>query len=193
MRDAIEKYLEDTLCYADLSAADERGTRAELAEHLQLMVESFPNSNPTETYAMLKEQFGSPKIVGRGIAAAKGRIRTYFKKTARKLPLRVGIALVLAFAVRHSIAETFYVSGNGVSPMIPLGSRVLVYKLVHTFTPGDVVVYRLSNGENRLGVIRGECDGGQWRIERNAGSSSGKEIQLIATKDIVGRVFINTR
>ena len=61
MRDAIEKYLEETLCHADLSAADERGTRAELAEHLHRLVESFPNSNPKELYAMLKEQFGNPK------------------------------------------------------------------------------------------------------------------------------------
>jgi len=191
MRDAIDQYLEDVLCYADLAAADERGTRAELAEHVHLLVESSPNSHPTEVYAMLTDQFGNPKIVGRAISAAKGRVRTYFKKTVRKLPLRIGIALVLAFGVRHSIAEAFYVAGNGVAPMIPLGSRVLVYKLAHSFDPGDVVVYHLANGENLLGIIQHQCETGGWRIERNAGAA--KEVQIVATQDIVGRVFLNTR
>ena len=73
MRDPIAKYLEDVLCYADLAAADERNVRAELSEHLHELAAPAESSNPIEVYAMLKDQFGTPKRVGRAIAAAKGR------------------------------------------------------------------------------------------------------------------------
>ena len=146
MRDPIARYLEDVLCYADLAAGDERNVRAELSEHLHELAAPADSSNPTEVYAMLNDQFGTPKRVGRGIAAAKGRLRTYFKKTVRKLPLRVGVALVLAIAVRQCVAQEFYVPGNSVAPVVPQGSRVFVYKLAKSFNPGDVVVYRFDAG-----------------------------------------------
>jgi uncharacterized protein YijF (DUF1287 family) len=191
MRDPIARYLEDVLCYADLAPRDERSVRAELSEHLHELTAPAQSSNPTEVYAMLKDQFGTPKRVGRGIAAAKGRLRTYFKKTARKLPLRVGIVLVLAFAVRYAVAQSFYVPGNSVSPAIPRGSRILVYKLAKSFDPGDVVVYRFANGEFRVGIIVHQSHDGGWLVEKNNGST--KERTDVARQDIVGRVFLNTR
>jgi hypothetical protein len=191
MRDPIAQYLEDVLSYADLARDDERSVRGELAEHLHELASSFPNSNPREIYAMLKDQFGNPKRVGRAIAAAKGRVRTYFKKLRRKLPMKIGIALVLAFAVRYAVAEEFYVAGSGVAPVIPQGSRVFVYKLAHSFKLGDVVVYKISNGVYLLGSIQKQNAGGDYLIERNSGSA--KEVQDIQRQDIVGRVFLNTR
>jgi hypothetical protein len=191
MRDPIAKYLDDVLCYADLTAADERNVRAELSEHLNELAAPAESSNPIEVYAMLKDQFGTPKRVGRGIAAAKGRLRTYFKKMARKLPLRVGIALVVAFAVRYAVAQAFYVPGDSVSPIIPRGSGILVYKLAKSFNPGDVVVYQLANHEYRVGIIVHESHDGGWLIEKNNGSA--KERTDVARQDIVGRVFLNTR
>jgi hypothetical protein len=187
MRDPIEKYLEDVLCYADLAAADEPSVRAELSEHIHLLVDSYQNSTPTEIYAMLKEQFGAPKRVGRAIAAAKGRMRTWFKKRVRKLPLKVGIALVLVFSIRYAVAQPFYVSGNGAAPMIPRGSRILVYKLARSFSPGDIVVFKIANGEYRVGSIVSKDTADGWLIERN------KQVQDIAHENIVGRVFLNTR
>lgn len=119
MRDPVEKYLENVLCYADLVPGDERSVRAELAEHLHLMAVESPANNPKEIYAMLNEQFGNEKRLGRAIAAAKGRVRTYFKKRRRRLPIQIGVALVLAFAVRFAVAQSFYVTGDGASPMVP--------------------------------------------------------------------------
>jgi hypothetical protein len=191
MRDGIEKYLDDVLCYADLASADERGVRAELAEHLHALAENSQNSNPKEIYAMLKDQFGIPKKVGLSIAAAKGRVRTYFKKRLRKLPLQLAIALVLAFAVRYSVAQEFYVSGDGVAPIISRGSRVFVYKLANSFHPQDVVVYRDAAGVYLLGTIERESNSNGWLISRNAGCK--KETQDIPRERIVGRVFLNTR
>ena len=191
MRDPIDRYLEDVLCHADLAAGDERNVRAELLEHLHELAASAETSNPMEIYIMLKDRFGNPKCVGRAIAAAKGRMRTFFKKAARKLPLRVGIALILAFAVRYAVAEEFYVAGNGVTPVIPLGSRVLVYKLATSFNAGDVVVYRIADGVNRVGIIVRQSSSGGWLIERNAGTA--KECHDIPREEIVGWVFLNTR
>jgi hypothetical protein len=191
MRDPIEKYLEDVLCYADLASADERSVRAELAEHLHSLVENSQASDPKEIYAMLKDQFGNPKKVGLNIAAAKGRLRTYFKKRVRKFPLKLAIALVLAFAVRFAVAESFYVSGDGAAPMIPCGSRVLVYKLAHSFNPGDVVVYRNTSGEFLLGTILRESDSDGWLVARYTGSQ--REVHEVPRERIVGRVFLNTR
>jgi hypothetical protein len=191
MRDPIEKYLEDVICYADLVSADERSVRAELSEHLHSLVENSQASDPKEIYAMLKDQFGNPKKVGLNIAAAKGRLRTYFKKRVRKLPLQLAIALVLAFAVRYSVAQTFYVSGDGAAPMIPRGSRVLVYKLAHSFNPDDVVVYRNTSGEFLLGTILRESHSNGWIVARYTGSQ--REVHEVPRERIVGRVFLNTR
>jgi hypothetical protein len=191
MRDPIELYLENVLCYADLAAGDERSVRAELAEHLQLMAVQSRANNPKEIYAMLNEQFGSEKKLGRAIAAAKGRVRTYFKKKRRVWPIQCAIALVLAFAVRIAVAQSFYVAGDGASPMVPRGSRVLVYKLAHSFKPGDVIVYRNSDSEFRMGIVDREIGDGRWLIERNHGSA--KEMVELAQDKIVGRVILNTR
>jgi hypothetical protein len=188
MRDPIAKYLDDVLCYADLAAADERNVRAELSEHLHELAAPAESSNPIEVYAMLKDQFGTPKRVGRAIAAAKGRVRSWFKKMVRKLPLRLGVALVLAIAVRQCVAEVFYVPGNSVAPAVPRGSRVFVYKLAKSFNPGDVVVYRVANGEFRVGIVQREDHAGGWFIHKN-----GEPIQDISQGNIVGRVFLNTR
>jgi hypothetical protein len=191
MPDSIETYLEDVLCYADLAAKDERSVRAELAEHLHTMVEASPTSTPKEIYAVLSEEFGKPKIVGRAIAAAKGRIRTYFKKRRRRLPIQVGIAVLLGLAVRFAVAQEFHVSGDGAAPLVPRGSRVLVYKLARTFNPGDVVVFRLNPGEYRLGIIQHETGSGGWVVERK--NRGVKETLELPMDWIVGRVFLNTR
>jgi hypothetical protein len=191
MPDGIQTYVEDVVCYADLAAPDERTVRAELAEHLQTLATLSHLSDPKEIYAMLKDQFGNPKTVGRAIASAKGRLRTYFKKLRRKLPWQIGIALILGFAVRFSIAQEFYVAGDGVSPMVPRGSRVLVYKLAQSFDPGDVIVYRLGPGEFRVGMVVCQRIDGEWVVQKNHGA--GKEIVDVPREQIVGRVFLNTR
>jgi hypothetical protein len=191
MRDPIDKYLEDVLCQADLARDDEHSVRAELKEHLETLMTSATVSNPKEIYTMLKDEFGNPKKVGRAIAHARGYLRTFFKKQRRTLPWKVGIAAVLLLAIRYSVAESFYVPGDGLSPEIPRGSRVLVYKLSHSFAPGDVIVYRHSQNQNWLGRIVRESNSGGWVVERNAGAD--RVVAEIADSQIIGRVFLNTR
>jgi hypothetical protein len=188
MRDPVQAFIEDVICYADLAPADERNVRAELAEHLHVLTSMSHISDPKEIYAMLKDQFGNPRINSRAIAAAKGRVRTYFKKLRRKLPWQIAVVLVLAFVVRHSIAQAFYVTGDSVSPMVPRGSRVLVYKLADSFNPGDVIVYRHSPSQCWMGVIVNQRPDGQWVVRRGA-----DETFVMPREQIVGRVFLNTR
>jgi hypothetical protein len=191
MRDSIDKYLEDVLCYADLAVADERAVRAELNEHLQTLLESAPASNPREITAMLNEKFGHPKKVGRAIAFAKGRLRTFFKKQRRTLLWKVAAIVLLFVLARYTVAQAFYAAGDGVSPMIPRGSRVLVNKLAHDFNAGDILVFRNSTGQYLLGTVLRPTDSGGWVVERNKGAD--KLDFDITPGQIVGRVFLNTR
>jgi hypothetical protein len=195
MRDGLEKYLEDVLCRANLAPPDERIVEAELREHLQSLLEasvaagaaSSPHATPTEVYAMLENEFGRAKVVGSSIARAKGRFRTYLKKQMYHLPLKIAVALVLAFGVRCAVAQSFYASGNGAAPQIPVGSAVLVYKLARTFSPGDVIVFRVADGTARLGIVKSSTNGNL--IVHNNGLGD----QPVAMDHVVGRVILNTR
>jgi hypothetical protein len=191
MRNPVETYLENVLCWADLAPADERNVRAELAEHVHQMELESRTNDPKEIYAMLKEQFGSEKKLGRAIATAKGRIRTYFKKKRRVWPIQCAIAVVLGLAVRFALAQPFYVAGEGVSPLVPKGSRVLVYKWATSFSPGDVVAYRYGDSEYRLGIVNRETRDGHWLVERT--TAGKKETTELTCERIVGRVILNTR
>jgi hypothetical protein len=191
MRDPVETYLENVLCWADLASADERSVRAELSEHLHQLQLTSPTNDPKEIHTMLNEQFGSEKKLGRAIAVAKGRIRTYFKKKRRVWPIQCATVIVLALAVRFAVAEPFYVAGEGVSPLIPKGARVLVYKWAGSFNPGDVVAYHHSDSEIRLGVIDHQTIENHWLVERT--TAGKKETTELPIEKIVGRVILNTR
>lgn len=136
---------------------------------------------------MIQDEFGKPGKVGRGIAAAKGRMRTYFKKQLHHLPIKLAAALVLAFAVRWSVAQTFYAAGPGAEPAIPQGSRVLVYKLARTFEPRDVIVFRVSDGTFRLGIVK------QQNGDTLLVSKHNEPERTVPMSDVVGRVILNTR
>ena len=136
---------------------------------------------------MLENEFGPAKIVGSAITRAKGRFRTYLKKRLHHLPLKVAATLVLAFGIRCAVAQSFYVSGNGAAPQIPIGSAVLVYKLARTFSPGDVIVFRIADGSAHLGIVKGSTDG-NLLVHKN-----GLPDQTVALDHVVGRVILNTR
>jgi hypothetical protein len=63
------------------------------------------------------------------------------RRAARSLLMSVMVAMVIAFAVRATVAEAFVAATNGVSPEIPKGARVLAYKLDSAYSPGDIVVF----------------------------------------------------
>jgi len=186
MRDPISCYIQDVMEYADLAREDERAVRGELNEHLQTLFAGKLSVNQKEATAMIENEFGKAGIIGRGIARAKGRFRTYLKKQRRRLPITIPVALVLALSVRWAVAETFYAAGSGAEPLIPQGSRVVVYKLAKSFLPGDVIVFRVSD-VYLLGIVKGQAANGLV-VGRHE-----EPDMMVQLDKVVGRVFLNTR
>jgi hypothetical protein len=186
MPDAIERYIENVLIRADLSVDDERIVRAELNEHLHNLLAGKPAADPKEVYAMIENEFGNAGAIGKSIAAAKGRMRTYFKKQMRKLPLKLAAVIVLAFTVRYAVAQPFYVPSNAAAPQIPQGSRVLVYKLTRSFVPGDVVVFT-ADAVHQVGIVVSVQE------DNLVVQKHGVEKFTVPLDQVVGRVILNTR
>lgn len=193
MRDAIERYLDQVMRHAALAPADARPVRQELREHLHQLLADFPSHSATfkETFAMLNDQFGDPRSLGRSIAASKGRVRTILKKTARRAPFVLAALAVLAFGIRATVAEAFRVVGDSVAPDLPAGSHCLVYKLASDFRPGDVIVYRPADHPDRryLGIVKGTGQTPRTLIVTRHRAAPF----TIPESTVIGRVFINTR
>jgi signal peptidase I len=99
----------------------------------------------------------------------------------------VAVCLVLNFSIRWAIAEPFYVPGKGAEPIIPQGSRVLVYKLASVFRAGDVVAFRNLEGEILLAIVKTD-QGGVLTVSRN-----GEADRAVPHTRVIGRVVANTR
>jgi serine/threonine protein kinase len=106
----------------------------------------------------------------------------------RKWVLWPIVAIIIALLVRQFVLDVYRVSSDAVSPEIPQGSRVFVYKLARTYQPGDIIVYH-RDGLNMVGRVAqpGPTDG-ILMIARRSQSP-----QSIAISDVVGRVVFNTR
>lgn len=193
MRDAIEEYLDLVMAHASLARRDHARVRAELKDHLsELIVEarkhsSTPEPTEEEITVMLENEFGKPEVVGKGISQAKGRVRTYLKKFKRGLALAAAVGLVLVFSIRWAVAEPFYVPGKGAEPLVPRGSRILVYKLTSVFHAGDVIVFRNPEGVALLGIVKTD-QGGVLTVSRN-----GEADREVPHARVIGRVVANTR
>jgi len=100
------------------------------------------------------------------------------------------IAVVLALLVRTFVLQLYLVTGNAVTPEVPLGSRVLVYKLAQSYMPGDIALYHNPYGENRVARVMqaGPVDG-KLQVQRD----DHREAFELAMADVVGRVVLNTR
>lgn len=138
----------------------------------------------------------TPEQNGAGsIAAAFGRQRGGSKSSATRFgrgfrwKLSVSILVVLlVLGARAFVLAPFRVVNDAVSPDIPLGSRVLVFKLARSYAPPDVIVYR-HDGRNMLGRVAQPGPENGWLLiaRRN------EPPQSIPASEIVGRVVLNTR
>lgn len=98
------------------------------------------------------------------------------------------VALGLMFGVKTGVAEVYRVPVQALEPELPVGSRVLVYKLADSFSPGQIVVYRHTSGQAYLGRVIAHDPGNFLSIERN-----GTGAMQITERDVIGRVVLNTR
>jgi hypothetical protein len=188
MLDPVEKYLDRVMIVADLARGDQRAVRAELKEHLQTLISTKSHLTEPEIYTMLTNEFGEPTKIGRSIAQSKGRVLTYLKKKRRTLPIQLAVTLVVLLAVRFSVAQEFYVPSDVAAPMIPRGSRILVYKLAESFQQGDVVVFRSAGGEAWMGTVETSDAQGNLTVSRK-----GYPQSIVPRRSIIGRVVLNTR
>jgi hypothetical protein len=114
-----------------------------------------------------------------------------FASWRRRALMSVVIAVVIAAAIRV-VVQPFKVMNDAVAPEITRGSTVFVYKLSHSFRPGDIIIRRwFATGypdKYLLGRVAAPAHDGQIAIERRDQSP-----QQIALSDIVGKVIFNTR
>ena len=137
---------------------------------------------------MIEREFGDPEEVGKSIGRSKGRVRTILKTRGRRWGVRLAVAGVVLFSLRWAVAEVFYIPSTSLAPILPQGSRCLVYKLASRYQAGDVVVYRDGANHYVGSVVAVDPAGGALRVHRNI----GPEI-TVPLDDVVGRVVLNTR
>lgn len=188
-RDAIEAYLDRVMAHVSLARRDRARVRGELKDHLtELAAEAGKHlATQEEITAMLENEFGKPEVVGKGISDSKGRVRTTLKKLTRRLVVAVAVLVVLNFSIRWAIAEPFIVPSKALEPLIPQGSRILVYKLASVFRAGDIVAFRDLEGQKMVAIVKKE-QGGVLTVSRN-----GEADCEVAHGRVIGRVVANTR
>jgi len=84
---SVEPYIDRIMEIANLARKDEKRVRSELKSHMQELLNAADKSNLTESEAMnmIKKEFGNAEELGKLIARARGKFRTYLKKQARML------------------------------------------------------------------------------------------------------------
>ena len=193
MTNPIEQYLDEVMGHAALAPADAARIRAELRDHLHEMFDRQSNStiHPEEALAMMSEEFGDPRSLGKQIGGAKGRFRTFMKKRGRRGVVAIAVLIIAFVVIRARVAEAFYVVGDSVAPQLPAASRCLVYKLAANFNAGDVIVYIPQDRPRSrfLGIVTGlDPSTGNILIQRHA-----TEQINVPRANIVGKVIANTR
>lgn len=113
------------------------------------------------------------------------KITAFARKNSRlfkQVLLAVGLGLILKVAV----AESFIAKTATVSPEVPAGSFVIVYKLTSQFAPGDIIAYRDDATTFLVRVV--EANDGSLQVARD-----NKAPTEVARKAIIGRVVVATR
>jgi len=192
MQQAIDAYLDQVMAQAALSRGDAARVRAELSEHLHEMLDNASGNtgNFEETIAMCASEFGDAKELGQSIRISKGRVRTFIKRRVKRTLIGIGVCVLILMGVRSTLAEAFLVAGSGVAPILPTGSRCLVYKLASNFSAGDIIAFHPAEkpGIAELAIVQSQDGQGHLVVTRN-----GRAPFTINRSSIVGRVFLNTR
>jgi serine/threonine-protein kinase len=92
----------------------------------------------TETVTFAKQADGKWLAVGYFIHPA-GHER--FRRLKKTFFVTVPVAILFTLIVRAYFLQPFHVAGGGVSPEIPIGSRILVWKFHPNIAPGDIIAH----------------------------------------------------
>jgi len=115
-------------------------------------------------------------IAGAGPAGDRAK-----RRLLRLFLIQLPVAFVLLMVIRIFFLQPFRAGNDAAAPEIPSGSQFLVWKLTHTFAPGDLIAYR-NDGWTSVGrVVRSED--GAVTVNRN-----GNADVVVMSDDILGRV-----
>jgi hypothetical protein len=95
-------------------------------------------------------------------------------------------ALPIAFFLKTFVAEVFIAPGNSMAPEVPAESRVLGWKLVPRFVPGDLITY-LHQDKTYLGRVT-RVEKNQIWITRNKTPE-----QAVEMHNVTGRLLFQYR
>ena len=74
-----------------------------------------------------------------------GEIPKSARSRWHKVMMTVVVAILIVIPLRVWVIEAFIVPAKSLEPEIPLGSRVLVWKLSDKYAPGDIIAHRHGN------------------------------------------------
>lgn len=181
----IEHYVERILDAACLARRDALRVREELLDHLQEIerMGETEKINPEDMIMKLEKEFGNPQELGDAIARAKGKFRTYLKKEMR--PRMLLIALAIALPIRLFAVTNFRVHGEGAFPAgISQGDFMLVNKLAKKYHPMDIVLCKEKGVYGIYEVVQ---------VNDRITIKKGDIVKTVLNREIVGRVFLQTR
>ena len=104
---------------------------------------------------------------------------------AKRIAIQILIAVAIAVPVRASVITSFRIAGDSVTPELPNGSRVLVYRLASDFQAGDIVAYS-SESKTFVGRFAATTPDG-FRLARN------REDVTVPRNHVIGKVVVTTR
>jgi hypothetical protein len=183
----VEQYIDRIMEIADLTRKDEKRVHSELVSHIQELLNAGEKSGLTESEVleMIEKEFGNPEELGKTIAKARGKFRTYLKKKTKKTLITIAVTLVIALAIRAVAFEAFRVTSDVASPVVPNGSRVLVNKFTGDFKVDDVIVFRPEK-QAMVGIIKTiDSDRDGVIVSRK-----NQEDVFVSKDKIVGKAFI---
>ena len=183
----VEQYVDRIMEIADLTRKDEKRVRGELESHIQELLNAGEKSGLTEraVIEMIEKEFGKPEELGKMIAKAKGKFRTYLKRETKSLLIVIPVAIILAFILKFTIIEEFRITSDALSPRVPKSSRVMVNKLARNFEPGDIIIFK-SDNYNMLGIVKEIAENkNNLIITRN-----NEKDKVVAINKIKGKAFL---
>ena len=98
-----------------------------------------------------------------------------------KVMMTVAIAILIVIPLRAWVIEAFIVPAKSMEPEIPVGSRVLVWKIANHYVPGDIIAHRHGRQVWVSRVVRAED--GHLVTQRN--QSPEEKLPLA---DVIGKV-----
>jgi hypothetical protein len=184
----VDRYLDRALRAARLAPRESLRIRAEIKEHLMILIErnGTIHSTEEEITAMMHDELGDPEELGRNIAGARGGKRAWLMRKAKRVAVCAGIAALFLVPVRVFAFGFYRIASDALVPCAGRGDLIMVGFLAQSVAANDLIVYR--DGDRLLaGIVTDASDGAVMKVRHGA-----REFDLPRAQ-VVGRVLLQTR